>query len=79
MIRPEELRIGNIVELDGIIIRINSGSNIDSHRQYTAVPLSEDWFLKVGFKYSTEDKSLLCKFSGTNGKTIIKKDAREHF
>jgi hypothetical protein len=60
MIDPKELRIGNLIMLDGKILPVHSldeqigtyengfGSHYYSGQAYQSIPLTEEWLIKLG-------------------------------
>lgn len=65
MIRPEELRIGNLIQLQGKTCIVNLTTlerllypdlptNIQFKGQYEPIPLTEVWLLKMGFEFNNE-------------------------
>jgi hypothetical protein len=62
MVKTQELRIGNWVyalKADSDPVRIGDDYNIYLDRDYSPIPLTEDWILKFGFElyeYQLNDK-----------------------
>lgn len=52
-LKPNELRIGNLVWLDGFHdepYEIKEGGDIDGYESYEGIPLSESWLIRAGFE-----------------------------
>lgn len=47
--KASELRIGNLVYENNIFVIIHDGFGIDHAKQFTPIPLTEEWFRKLGF------------------------------
>ena len=62
MVKTQELRIGNwvyVLKADSDPVRIGDDYNIYLDRDYSPIPLTEDWILKFGFElyeYHLNDK-----------------------
>ena len=60
--KANELRIGNLVMIDGSIIKTSSGviyNCVRNENCYKPIPLTEEWLLKFGFKYDDQEKEFL--------------------
>ena len=69
--RANELRIGNYVHLNGKVVRIKSGKDIDkysSNPEVELIPLTDEWIRKLGIEDGVLDgnmsisKSHACNF-----------------
>lgn len=53
IMRATELRIGNwVMEQDRRLVLIHYGFGIDHAQQFKAIPLTEKWLTKLGFKWN---------------------------
>jgi hypothetical protein len=80
MIKPEELRIGNLVwnPVQKIPVKVDLRllaqidrdykSNLDKDLHFQAIPLTEEWLIKLGFKQEVNSK--MVKFWRIEGLTI---------
>ena len=66
MIAPQELRLGNKILRNGIVVTVDNQTFWDIEKypdQYEPIELTEDWLLKFGFEKTTPDGWLCLNIS----------------
>ena len=61
-LRAEELRIGNLININGLIVNIDARTIFDfdhDNRKKEPIPLTEEWLIKFGLLKTKEGSFLL--------------------
>lgn len=84
MIDPKELRIGNLLKGDGVIVTIDARSVFDmwyNGKPYGPIPITPEWLERLGFERDEETRYRLylehnrwLKSWGRSGSFLVKGD-----
>ena len=61
-LQPQDLRIGNYVKRNGMVVQVDHKTFWDVKNkptEYESIPLTEEWLLKFGFVYNEEYNSYM--------------------